>query len=58
MNFKRCLERRAISRGGERTENKGNTGQRLTGANSVGGDDRDLVNEVKGGGEEGAESVA
>lgn len=43
---------------GERTENKGNTGQRLTRAKSVGGDDRDLVNEVKGGGEEGAESVA
>ena len=43
---------------GERTENKGNTGQRLTRAKSVGGDDRDLVNEVKGGGEEGAENVA
>lgn len=43
---------------GEGTENKGNTGQRLTGAKSVRGNDRDSVNEVKAGGEEGAESVA
>ena len=41
---------------GEGTENKGNTGQRLTGAKSVRGNDRDSVNEVKAGGEEGVEA--
>ena len=34
----------------KRTENKGNTGRRLTGAKSAGGNDKELVNEVRGGG--------